>query len=152
MESRRLFRCKPDNCRMSVDLKSEEAISNLPDLHAESCRYLTPRKSRDCSILRFETQDSPRIVSSSGTPLWKISKNLDPRDTNHRNRRIGEPFWCGRRDLNSRTIDWMVSRVVGLEAHWTLPCYVLDQARLRPHTPRVYLWVHLSYDSKPRRV
>ncbi len=29
--------------------------------------------------------------------------------------------WCGRRDLNSRTIAWaMVSRVVGLEAHWTL--------------------------------
>ncbi len=42
-------------------------------------------------------------------------------------------FWCGRRDLNSRTIHKMVSRVVGLEAHWTPRCYVLDQARLRPH-------------------
>jgi len=27
--------------------------------------------------------------------------------------------WCGRRDLNSRTIELMVSRVVGLEGHWT---------------------------------
>src|SRR5438128_10038805 len=44
-------------------------------------------------------------------------------------------LWCGRRDLNSRTIDLMVSRVVGLEAHWTSLCYVLDQARLRPHGP-----------------
>jgi hypothetical protein len=54
-------------------------------------------------------------------------------ETGHRG--AGERFWCGRRDLNSRTIDVMVSRVVGLEAQWTLPCYVLDQARLRPHRP-----------------
>src|SRR5439155_22778612 len=46
----------------------------------------------------------------------------------------------------------MVSRVVGLEAHWTPRCYVLDQARLRPHEPPASTRGFIYLDSKPRRV
>jgi len=35
----------------------------------------------DCSILRFETRDSPGSASTGETPLQKISKVVDPRDT-----------------------------------------------------------------------
>jgi len=58
-----------------------QAISNLPDPRAESCRYLAPGKAIDCSILRPEAQDSPRTVSTRETPLRKISKYFDPSDT-----------------------------------------------------------------------
>src|SRR5712664_963322 len=90
MESRRLFHDEPDNRRIRLDSESGEAISNLPDPHAESCRYLTPRKSPDCSILRPKSLDSAGSASTGRTPHRKISKNLDPRDTNQRNRRAGE--------------------------------------------------------------
>jgi hypothetical protein len=44
-------------------------------------------------------------------------------------------YWCGRRDLNSRTIirDGLPGRWVG--GPMDAPGYVLDQTRLRPHKP-----------------
>src|SRR5712692_6081526 len=67
--------------KTSPDLKSEEAISNLQDPRAESCRYFAIGKTVDGSILRPELRDSPGSFSTGGTPLQKISKIVDPRDT-----------------------------------------------------------------------
>jgi hypothetical protein len=67
--------------RTSPDPKSEEAISNLQDPRAESCRYSAIGKTVDGSILRPETRDSPGSFSTGGTPLQKMSKVVAPRDT-----------------------------------------------------------------------
>ena len=42
----------------------------------------------------------------------------------------------------------MVSRVVGLEAQWTLQAMSYTRLDYGRTDPRVYPWVHLSYDSK----
>ena len=65
----------------SPDPKSEEAISNLQDPRAESCRYLAIGKTVDGSILRPEPEYSPESASTGGPPLKKFSKIFDPRDT-----------------------------------------------------------------------
>src|SRR5690242_8358822 len=41
-----------DEARISPDPETEQAILNLPDSHAESCRYFAPTKLADCSIIR----------------------------------------------------------------------------------------------------
>ncbi len=76
------FRLKVDRRRISPIPESGQAVSNLPDPLAESCRYLAHGKTVDCSILRPEPQDSPRTVSTGGQPLQKHSKNPHPHDTN----------------------------------------------------------------------
>ncbi|SRR5713101_3172222 len=67
--------------KTSPDPKSEEAISNLQDPRAESCRYLAIGKTVDGSILRPEPEYSPESASTGGTPLQKMSKVVAPRDT-----------------------------------------------------------------------
>src|SRR6267143_6261650 len=63
--------------KTSPDPESEEAISNLQDPRAESCRYFAIGKTVDGSILRPELRDSPGSLSTGGTPLRKISKYSD---------------------------------------------------------------------------
>jgi hypothetical protein len=71
-----MFYFETDRRRTSFDPESGQAISNLPDPHAESCRYFAPRKRVDRSILRHETQDPPVSISSGGTPSEKSQKQL----------------------------------------------------------------------------
>jgi hypothetical protein len=66
--------------KTSPDPKSEEAISNLQDPRAESCRYFAIGKTVDSSILRPELRDSPGSLSTGGTPLQKMSKVVAPRN------------------------------------------------------------------------
>src|SRR5467141_114642 len=68
----------------------------------------TAQPNQTVTIYGYRTRYQSRNVKSSCSSRHKP---LKPGFDNG--------FWCGRRDLNSRTIDWMVSRVVGLEAHWT---------------------------------
>src|SRR5438876_12387589 len=56
------------------------------DIHAELYAQSAIRKTVDGSILRPELQVSPRSVSPDRDRRRKISKVVDPRDTNHRNR------------------------------------------------------------------
>jgi hypothetical protein len=65
----------------SPDPESEEAISNLRDPRAESCRYFAIGNTVDGSILRPEPENSPGSFSTGGTPLQKFSKDFDPRDS-----------------------------------------------------------------------
>jgi len=67
--------------KTSPDSESEEAISNLRDPRAESCRYFAIGKTVDGSILRPEPEYLPGSASTGGTPLQKFSKIVDPRDT-----------------------------------------------------------------------
>ncbi len=105
---------------LHVDLHAElHHIENSRPAHS------APHFARPARFSFIWRRPSPKNLKSS------CSRHKPPKPPGGRR----TVFWCGRRDLNSRTIDWMVSRVVGLEAHWTPPCYVLDQARLRPHEP-----------------
>src|SRR5438876_9678743 len=61
------------------------------DIHAELYAQSAIRKTVDGSILRPELQDSPRSVSPDRDPRRKISKVVDPHDTNHRNRKHWAP-------------------------------------------------------------
>ena len=67
--------------RTSPDSESGQAISNLRDPRAESCRYFAVGKTVDRSILRYNWDESPGSASTGRTPLRKISKNSFPRDT-----------------------------------------------------------------------
>ncbi len=64
---------------ISPDPESERSICNLPDPHAESCRYLPPRKTADSSILRADREESLVSASAGLTTLRKLSKNPDLR-------------------------------------------------------------------------
>ena len=75
------------------------------------------------------------MCCATSAPTFRFTSQPNFQKKSCSSRKRFSLVWCGRRDLNSRTIFVMVSRVVGLEAHWTFPCYVLDQARLRPHGP-----------------
>jgi len=117
---RRSFLLKRSKRRSCLDPESGQAIWDRAVCALTCTLSYTMSKTDDRMILRPVSQDSPGSVSSGGDPRRKISKAVAPRDTNHRNRNSpGTVFWCGRRDLNSRTTELMVSRVVGLEAHWT---------------------------------
>jgi hypothetical protein len=61
---------------MRPDQKSGQAISNLPDPHAESCRYSASGKKANYPILRPEAQNSPRTASSGETLSKKSQKQL----------------------------------------------------------------------------
>ncbi len=77
----RMFRLRPDKGRTSPESESAQAISNLPDSHAESCRYFAPTKLADCSILRPIRENSLQNSLNSRGPSQKNSKVVDPRDT-----------------------------------------------------------------------
>src|SRR5712692_4286288 len=70
-----------DSLGISPDPESEQAISNLPDPRAESCRYFARGKTVDYPTLSPKSRDSPGSLSTGGTPLRKISKYSDPHDT-----------------------------------------------------------------------
>ena len=128
-----------------------DSRTSLP-LHT-SCLTLGPWLSQKESFLARSARPKVQLVwCATSAPTFRFTSQPNFQKKSCSSRKRFGLVWCGRRDLNSRTIFVMVSRVVGLEAHWTSPCYVLDQARLRPHRPRVYPWVHLSYDSEPRHV
>ena len=72
---RRPFSLKRNKPRSCLDPESGQAISNLPDPHAESCRYFAPGKMLDRSILRPEPEDSRISVPTGGTPSEKNLKS-----------------------------------------------------------------------------
>jgi len=66
--------------RISTNPRSGPTVLNLPDSHAESCRYLALGKTANRTILSPETQDSLVTASADRTPHQQISKVVAPRD------------------------------------------------------------------------
>src|SRR3989442_11600714 len=61
-ETRRLYRLKPDNRRISLDRKSRQAFSDHETFTKRHKLNFHSGKTFDRSILRVKTRDSPRTV------------------------------------------------------------------------------------------
>ena len=107
--------------RISPDPESGQAILISKIFTLDHADNLQLGKRSTVLISAVERRTRPEQFQLAESLSEKSQKQLllATQTAETERRGAGERFWCGRRDLNSRTIDWMVSRVVGLEAHWT---------------------------------